>query len=437
MKKFFLIVSVVISFVMAVSVSAVGFKLELSYNEEKNVVSAGFGIDEGNSIAGHLGVSYNTEKLQIVGVDLESLPEVLPEKTPEGDSYIEKIVSPASENIIVTPEVVPVSTLINKNAGLVAFGWYAHKEVDCINAGESVATIYFKLVEGVSISDITSQDIQPATKEKIGNISGWGSGLMVADKDSKMYFYEPGGDALKMSFAVKANFINQEDIPSQQEDNDDSKVDDTTTETPKEDGQKVDDTTTETPQEDGQKVDDVDDKKEESVITADFDVTIRAYSDRIRVLWNKPADLEVSEYRILLTDNDNAVVRAINGITNVTRSVTIKELPQDYGFKVVFAGVKSDGTVVYNNNVGILRTQKDEKASARIYSVRYKAGYGTIYGISEEQVVFGGVPTKAPVVYAENGYEFSGWSVDGKNVIDVTKLKVFSDMTLTAVYNKK
>ena len=82
------------------------------------------------------------------------------------------------------------------------------------------------------------------------------------------------------------------------------------------------------------------------------------------------------------------------------------------------------------------KTSSDSSATAKTYTVKYDVGSGTSYGFSSEQVLFGGTITKAPTVYAPEGYKFVGWSVDGKNVVDIEKYNIYKDTVLIAVYEK-
>ena len=408
------------------------YEIKLSYDEANGSVVSQVYISKGNSVAGHIGLSFNSEKLHIVTSALEAVPDELPEKNGDGESYLCSVVEGSSEYIIVTPETLPVKELVSKEKGYVLFGWYAHKDVDSIKAGESIAKICFKLADGVSISDIGSEDITPVSKDKTASLSGWKSGIMVADASGNAYFYEPEENADRLIIRVKSDFFetveDAEDVNEKaDEEASDTKEDDEPVKNEADDKQEDKGLTEEAVPEDS---------KKDEVASTDLGMTVRTLSDRIRITWSKPAGFNVKEYRITVTDKDNYPVVTVNGITDITRSFTVKNLAHDYDFKVTLCAVKPDGSVVYHNKVAVLKTPRNEYAAAKIYTVKYKAGVGTLYGMSDEQVVFGSHPTKAPTVYAPEGYEFAGWSVDGKNVADLGELKIYSDTVLTAVYTK-
>ena len=72
-----------------------------------------------------------------------------------------------------------------------------------------------------------------------------------------------------------------------------------------------------------------------------------------------------------------------------------------------------------------------------IYNITYKVGIGTAYGMKNEQVIFGDYATKAPTVYAPEGYAFAGWSVDGKDIVNLSEMRIYADTVFTAVYTKE
>ncbi len=69
------------------------------------------------------------------------------------------------------------------------------------------------------------------------------------------------------------------------------------------------------------------------------------------------------------------------------------------------------------------------------YTVTYNLSGGTLaQGAVTESVAAGSAPSKAPTVNAPDGMVFAGWSTDGKTVVDISKLKITTHTTLTAVY---
>ncbi len=423
MKKIAVFLFMFLILCLSVFAEDVEYEIRLSHNAEQNVVSAQVYISRGNSIAGHIGISYNSDKLYSVTSDFKNIPAEVPETGNNGASYLCDVVKSSAEHIIITPEMVKVKDLVNAEKSHVLFGWYAHKDVDSIKAGESVATVFFKLKDGVSISDITTDDISPASKNTTGGLTGWGSGIMVADSSGKQYFYEPAEGANKVKITVKADFTEneQEDLPEKEE------PEESQNNEPEENNDEKQPENNENKPETGN----------DTLLSTDLAMVVRTFDDKIRVLWNKPSGFSVKEYKVVITDKDNNTVRIVEGITDVTRSFTVKNLANDYDFKVKLVAVRTDGAEVFHNKVAVLKTKSSATAQAKIYNVTYDAGNGTLYGIEAEQVLFGSTPTKAPTVYAPEGYEFSGWSLDGKTVIDIEKVKVYSDTVFKAVFTNK
>lgn len=69
------------------------------------------------------------------------------------------------------------------------------------------------------------------------------------------------------------------------------------------------------------------------------------------------------------------------------------------------------------------------------YTVRYDVGeHGTLKGNKTEDVKKGSYPKNVPSVAAEAGYEFLGWSLDGKKVVDPTTVKITESTKFIALY---
>ncbi len=443
MKKIAVFLLMAFIFALGVFAEDVEYEIRLSHDTENNGIVAGVYITKGNSVAGHFGISYNTGKLVPATIGFGDIPAEIPETNVASESYICSVVKGAADYIIISPDQTAVRELVNREKGYVLFGWYAKKSVDCVKAGECVAELRFKIKDGVSLSDIVRGDIVPVSKASTSSLNVWSGGIMVADMNEVTYFYEPASGNKALGIKVTAPFFAPEENTGNAEETD-STNDENTSE---DDGEtEAADTKPETEASDSEANQNENEGLTESVIpeeknentikTTDLGMIVKTYSDRIRVFWNKPSDFNVTEYRIYITDKDNYPVRTISGITDVTKSFTVKNLAHDYDFKVKLAAVKPDGTVVYHKSVAVLKTERSTTAPAKIYNVKYKAGDGSLYGMADEQVVFGNHPTKAPTVYAPEGYEFAGWSVDGKDVADLGELKIYSDTVLTAVYTR-
>lgn len=73
------------------------------------------------------------------------------------------------------------------------------------------------------------------------------------------------------------------------------------------------------------------------------------------------------------------------------------------------------------------------------YTVTYKAGeHGSFAddAVVTEKVTSGKFVAKVPEIVADEGYKFIGWSVDGKEVVDLTSYKITKATTLTALYEE-
>lgn len=69
------------------------------------------------------------------------------------------------------------------------------------------------------------------------------------------------------------------------------------------------------------------------------------------------------------------------------------------------------------------------------YDVSYEVGKkGEISGKGTESVKANAYPNKVPTVTAKEGYEFKGWSVDGKTIVDPTDVRITKDTTFTAIF---
>ena len=75
-------------------------------------------------------------------------------------------------------------------------------------------------------------------------------------------------------------------------------------------------------------------------------------------------------------------------------------------------------------------------SGSKYYDVTYKVGKGgTISGSDSESVKANAYPTKTPKVTAKDGYEFKGWSLDGKTIVDPSDVRIKEDTTFTAIFD--
>lgn len=74
-------------------------------------------------------------------------------------------------------------------------------------------------------------------------------------------------------------------------------------------------------------------------------------------------------------------------------------------------------------------------SGGKYYDVTYEVGKkGEISGKDSESVKANAYPSKAPKVTAKDGYEFKGWSLDGKTIVDPTDVRITKDTTFTAIF---
>lgn len=74
-------------------------------------------------------------------------------------------------------------------------------------------------------------------------------------------------------------------------------------------------------------------------------------------------------------------------------------------------------------------------SGSKYYDVTYEVGRkGEISGKGNESVKANAYPTKTPKVTAKDGYEFKGWSLDGKTIVDPADVRIKEDTTFTAIF---
>lgn len=446
MKKLCVFLFMCMILATAVLGSNMMYDINLTYDSASDCIVSRLYIKKGSAIVGHFGFSYNAEKLTVVQDDFSELPENLAENPVKFD----KIVKPVSDCIIVTQEILNLDRLVNKNDGYILFGWYVLRSAGSLNEGDGMVAVNFKLKDGVDISQITEGDIVPVTKEKIGNLSGWTGGIMSGDIDESLYYYEPADGEKKIDITVTADYKTQAPDSGKAEENVPDKVEENVPEVkPEIEKNESEENKTEENKEPvtEEKAPETETVIPETVIPEaekikrpegyDFGLKVSKASDKIKVSWQSPSDFRVKEYIIYVLDKEGSLVRKISGITEITRSLTVKDLAHDFAFIIAMDAVKYDGSVVRNVKSCGIKTERADGEPAKIFTVKYKASHGNIYGMQSEQVVFGQYPTKTPIVYAHEGYVFTGWSVDGKNTVDFSKLKIYSDTVLTAVFTKE
>lgn len=396
--------------------------MKIYAQDDSDIVTASVFITEGTGIVGHFGVKYNTEKLELVNCDGTKLPDVVPEQDTDGSSYIEKIVKAPSESVIITPDSNKVSELIQTEKGQVLFGWYSAKNVvlsPSVHAGK-IADIYFKLKDGIKASDIALSDISFIVPADCEGISGWSAGIITIAEDENAYLAQTDDQETKLE--LKAELLMNE----KSSENVDTGLPTESDKTEEAEGNEDNDS------EQQQVIAD------DTYLYSGVNVAVQATSAKggFRLLIDDGlSNIIVPEYRVFVTDTNGNTVRTIIGIVGITKSLTIKELAPEFDFNIEVCAYSKNGYLLDSEKLSF-KTAADGSASAKSYTIKYDVKDGTAYGFSSEQVLFGQVATKAPTVYAPEGYKFIGWSVDGKNTVDLEKYNIYKDTVLTAIYEK-
>ncbi len=446
----------------SLSLFAARADIHISYTPSDQTVCAKLSITEGNAIVGHFGLTYNTQKLQLVTVDKKTLPEPLPEAGENGKGFLTSIVEPGSSHIVITAESGKTSSLVVPSEGMVLFGWYASKSIAAVTPDTDhglVARIYFRLYDGVSPDDLSEIDITPVLSEQCSSLSGWKNGMMLIDSDSTVYTYEAreGAESLPVSVLLDEKADAVIDDTYDNANIDDEQISDSPEDTtrPQPEESLPDESTmpdTDMPMPDAST--DEENSQEENVYEPDpdydsalpelgeplesgyFGLSAHTYSDKIRFLWDVPHNKHISHYSLTISDLEGNTVRQINNLVGITRSVTIGKLAPDFALLAQLTAytIDEEGTNGAEMDTLLTQTKKTSSAGLLVYTISYEPGIGELYGFESEDVLFGEKPVKLPTVYPPDGYAFAGWSFDGETVLDIDTLCIYEDCILTAVF---
>lgn len=426
--------------------------VSLSYDSQNNIVKALVTVSKGNATVGHFGLKYNTQKLEATDKNFNVLDSDIPDKTADGKSYLTNVVSSGASYIVITPESNKPSELINTQSGRILFGWYATKEIDAVKPerdGGIIAQLYFKLRDGITIEDISVSDFSPVSINDCQGISGWNMGIIVINTESVVYTYQSANGSQLLRIDMTSDFLeNAENPTDDNKDITDSKLPDdsdnvsgteqTGTSESTDTTQEENSENTPADQPETEKEEYVPFKENGVVKSADIKLSVKTFSDRLRLIWDAPAEYknEIAEYRVKLLDANGNIVRHIKGIADITKSITIRDIAPDFEFNVSISAFLKDGTEIKHTKDEKVKTLISTEGTLSVYDVTYYSGKGNLYGFDFEQVIFGYTPTKAPRVYAPEGYTFEGWTVDGENIVDLSKYNIYADTVFTAKYAK-
>ena len=421
-------------------------KVTLTYDAAEQVIKAEISVLTGDAIVGHFGLSYNTQKLTLVASDASPLPTAIPEKGADGKSYLTSVVQAANNEIVVTTESNKSADLLLPAAGKVLFGWYATKNVEAVTPlldGGRIAVIRFKLADGVTPNDLNNTDLVPVSAADCAGVSGWSNGIIVINSQSKIFTYAAveGTSALRIAVTADFSAYGAAETPPEKDptpgditpSEPDKEPEKDPVENPEADPAKQ-------PEKEPEKEPDntgesTDGSKDTSVIT-ELDLQAHTYAEKIRFLWQTPSE-NVESYALVLTDSDGQTVRRVENLVGITKSVTVAGLAPDYPLTAELRAYDASGKELAAATLSVRTGSPDADSLPVAFTVTYDAGIGEFYGFESEEVLFGSSPTKAPRVYAPEGYTFAGWSIDGEETVELSTLRVYEDLRLIAVYTVK
>lgn len=146
----------------------------------------------------------------------------------------------------------------------------------------------------------------------------------------------------------------------------------------------------------------------------------------------------------LVADVQGATVKAYFGDTEVTGTLAWtggdKEVEKNKTYEYTFTPT-GDDAAKFNAFTGEFKPWKASSgnigggsSSSKTYTVTYDAGRRGEASRTSENVKSNAYPNKVPTVKANEGYEFKGWSLDGKTIVDPTDIRIKEDTTFTAIY---
>ncbi len=468
-------------------------KIVVSYNEQLETVDLKFYIASQTAIVGYCSFDYDSSVLELLDKYGNVVPEAVPKHSSDGSSasFLLDVVSSYS-NTIVTDVGRGADKLINTKEGYVLYAWMLPSDYPFIDASSGdvlISSVSFRLKDGVEPSSLTEDCIKVATKDITGKVNGWYAGLVVMNKSQKKSSYNGEGQNRAL---FEAEYIFPEaksdggetDTPDKDETSaeDEKPAEDETpavdkvpetddnsgeTETPSVDETPSDD---ETPAEDNNPEDSDNTASEETpldeekpsdkefpetdktpetndnpkpIVTgsakcakvADFNISVNAGTDSVRVKWEKPDGIgDVLGYTLVITDSEFCTVKEISGISGLSSSYTASGLMSDYDYRIYIIA-QTIGSYV-TSFVEPAKTQSEGKyPSTVVCNVFYNEGDGHLLGLSSELVLFGEKPSKIPTVIPEDGKYFIGWSTGGNTIADAENTKIYGDTIFSAVYS--
>lgn len=440
----------------------------LSYDDETKTVRADIYISKGTAIVGYCSFKYDSDVLALKDIHGERvLSGNVPDFGKEGNIYLTDIVE-ANSGIVITDIGKGTHNLVNPEEGYFMFAWFLPGNISSLNADGGaevlIASVNFDLIKDITYEEFDKDTFWVAGNEVTDRIGGWYPGIVVMNDKNKQFVYDgtvEDGDLFLIEYGLQdldGNNLNGEKAEEKAEEKDDSSdVSDKTEnvtgaeeeKTPAKDDIKSDE---KHPEENGEKADEAESEKNNSdsgsyaentgnqeksdvkTQKADFDLKITTTETAVTIGWTVPSKLaenKIDGITAVLCDDDFQIVKKVDIFPSST-SYTFKNLRDGYKYKLYFY-VSGNGTT-YCSDIFNAETPSAKEFVAPIFTVSYSAGKGQLFGLDEEQVVFGENLTKVPDVKPPSGTYFVCWSADGENEFDVNSA-IYEDLRLSAIYS--
>ena len=477
----FLVISViaVCMSVCAFAATATTYKTVITHDKQENKVTLDIYVDSGTAIAGYCNFKYDTSVLSLVDKNGDTVPETIDDFLSDGKTtYLKNIIN-SYNGADITDVKRGASKLINTEKGYLFFAWAVPSRLPAINASEDkvkVASVDFDVVSS-SVPDEDS--IIVASKQYTNTVDSWYNGMIVLNEAKKAFIYDGDktGTEYYSSEFITSGKANPDDDPQDTPDDEpqdtpddepqdtpddepQDTLDDEPQDTPDDEPQDTpddepqdtpddephdtpDDEPQDTPDDEPQDTpddepqDNPDDSncngtENETVSEAtcakeiDFKIEIIPETESARIKWLHPEDIDIESYTLIICDKDFDVVKKVSGISNISISYTVSDLYGGTDYRIYLMAQDSDS--IYTSDVYSFKTDDYESyPPVNSFNVTYDKNGTYLYGLANENVMYGGYVTKVPEVITKDGSVFIGWSKDKVNVIDIYNEKIYTD----------
>ena len=166
-------------------------------------------------------------------------------------------------------------------------------------------------------------------------------------------------------------------------------------------------------------------------------VSVQPYTGKALIRWTMPENKAIDSYAVTVTDAKGNVVREWSGIVKESNSVLIKGLMPQFSFTATVLALDARGNELYRSALRSSTGPATDNRELVTFNVTYTTPVGSLFGLEEEKVVFGGSVSKTPSVIVPEGYVFVGWSVDGISTVELDDFSIYADTEFTAVIAHK